>query len=119
MGLKCPFFEVLIMGNVEDKRRILKEIDNDFDIEFYPEKMAFEITHKGHYFMSVPFGEFTRDTVNHVRKMKWLNENGSVTDEIDKHNAKLEESKEKEIEDMAYWMAKDMRKPLVKEIYGY
>lgn len=107
------------MGNVEEKRSILKDIDPYFDIEFYPEKVAFEITHKGHYFMSVPFGEFTRDTVSHVRKMKWLNENGSVTDEIDRHNEKLEHDKEKQIEDMAYCMAKDIRKPLIKEVYGY
>lgn len=107
------------MGNVEDKRQILKDIDKDFDIEFYPEKMAFEITHKGHYFMSVAFNEFTRDTITHVRKMKWLNENGSVTEEIDKHNELNKLAKEKEIENIAYCMAKDIRKPLIKQVCGY
>jgi len=107
------------MGNVEEKRKILKEINPDFDIEFYPEKEAFEITHKGHYFMSVPYGEFTRDTVNHIRYMVWLNENGSVTDEIDKHNEKLEISQEKNMEDMSYWLAKDLRKPFKREVFGY
>jgi hypothetical protein len=102
-------------GEVAEKRKILKEINPDFDIKFYLEKESFEITHKGHFFMSVKFREFDRDTITHIRKMKYINENGDILDEIDSHNAKIEESKEKKLEDMAYWMAKDIRKPLMED----
>lgn len=103
-------------GNTYDKKRVLREIDEDFDITFNVASEDYHITHKGFLFQVVKWGEFTRDVVNNIRRVVWLNKNGDVAGEIDKHNANEEFKKEKKLEDMAYNMAKDIVKPLSEVI---
>lgn len=107
------------MGNVSEKRAILKDIDKGFDITFNPENEMFTITHKDHVFMNVKYGEFERSTVEHIRKMKYLNENGLLEEDMDRNNAIMERSKERKTELLAETLAKDIRKPLIKDYYGY
>jgi hypothetical protein len=99
-----------------DLRPILKEIDKDFDISFDWCTEKYTVTHKGNYFMQVKYGEFDRKTVDNIRKAVWLNKTGRVFDEIDRHNAKVEASKDREISNMAECMAKDIRKPLLNMV---
>lgn len=103
----------------KDIRPILKEIDKDFDISFNFHTETYLITHKDFPFMTVPYGQFTRETVENIRKAVYININGNVLEEIDQNNAKVEARKDKEISDLAECMAKDLRKPLINAIdYG-
>ena len=105
-------------GNVEDKRRLLKEIDVDFDINFDIDTEHYYITHKDFPFMKVPWNGFDRSVVDHIRKVVYINRNGNILDEIDSNNSKVDKSNENRISDMARQLAKDIRKPLLKEVYG-
>ena len=102
-------------GDLYGIRDRLRRFDSDFDIEY--NKGKYTVTHKGVYFMSVNLGELDERTLKHIEKQVWLNRQNLIAQEIDRHNAKLEREKEKQVEDMAYQMAKDMRKPLVDSIY--
>lgn len=62
---------------------------------------------------------FRRELVQEIRQIVWLNENGNVLEEVEKNNAKVEQDRENKATDLHYQMAKDIRKPLLKEIYGY
>lgn len=105
-------------GNVEDKRRIIKDINQDFDINFCLDTETYLITHKGYPFMRVKWNEFTRETIYHIRHMVYLNENGSIEDEIEKNNCKVDKHNDNRLMDMARQMAKDIRKPLLREVMG-
>lgn len=106
------------IGICSDKRRILKDIDIDFDIGFEYENERYVITHKGFPFQYVKLGDFTRSILDHIRKMVWINKNGSIIDEIDSHNAKIEGKHDRKLEDMIRQFSKDIRKSLIKDAYG-
>lgn len=117
---------------IRNIKRELKLIDKHFDLLIKPTNDKFDIkgqaftsvadnpeyivTHKNRHFMVV--SEFTRETFIHIRKMKYINENGDLARQLDEHNEKIELDQEKKIEDMAYNMAKDIRKPLLRDIRG-
>lgn len=105
-------------GDSEGKRKILKEIDEDFDIIFCLDTEHYLITHKGFPFQKVAWDEFTREVIDHIKKVVYINKNGNIADEVDKYNAKTDSDKDKKIEDMAHQMAKDIRKPLIKQLCG-
>lgn len=106
------------IAGISDKRRVLQEIDTDFDISFSTETEQYSIYHKGYLFQNVDWNGFTRKVLDHIRRMVWLNRNGLVESEIDNNNNEIDKAKEKKIEDMAYNLAKDIRKPLLKDYYG-
>lgn len=113
-------------------KRMLKEIDRNFGLIVKPtnekfnikgtaftsesKKPEYIITHKHSHFMVV--NEFTRETFTHIRKMKYINENGDMARQLDEHNAKIELDQDKKLEDMAYNMAKDIRQPLLRDMRG-
>lgn len=103
----------------DEIRPILKEIDSDFDISFNVYHETYLITHKDFPFMTVPYGEFTRETIENIRKAVYINVNGDVIEEVEDNNKKIEESKDREYNNMIECMAKDIRKPLINAIdYG-
>lgn len=105
------------MAEVRDKRRLLQEIDKDFDIEFNPHTESYVITHKGCYFQVVKYGEFTRDTLEHIREVVYINRNGNIFKEVDEANEKAEKAKEKAQDDFIEQTAKDIAKPIYKALY--
>jgi len=104
------------MAEVRDKKRLLQEIDKDFDIEFNPFTESYLITHRGYSFQVVPYGEFSRDTLDHIRKVVYLNINGDVFKDVDEANEKAEKSKEKAEDDFIEYTAKEIGKPIYKAL---
>jgi hypothetical protein len=104
-------------GGIEDKRRIVKDIDNNFDIHFCLDTETYLITHKNFPFQRVAWDGFTREVLEGIRHTVWLNHNGNVIDEIEKNNAKIDKDKENKLSEMTMQMAKDIRKPLLNEAY--
>jgi hypothetical protein len=105
-------------SELADKQRIMKEISPDFDVTF---DVAFEeycISHKDVLFRRVPVDGFTRQEVEEIRRVVWINENGNILEEVDNANEKRELDNEKKASDLYYQMAQDIRKPLIKEVYG-
>jgi hypothetical protein len=107
-----------MFSELKDKEQILKEISPDLGISFDCIYDEYLIVHKGFPFQRVGVDGFTRELVNDIKKIVWLNENGNVMDEIEKNNSKLEVDRENKATEINYQMAKDIRKPLLKEIYG-
>lgn len=104
------------IAEVRDKRRLLKEIDQDFDIDFNPHTESYVITHRGHYFQVVKYGEFTRETLDHIREVVYINRNGDIFKEVDEANEKVELAKEKADEQFAEDVAREIGKPLYKAL---
>jgi hypothetical protein len=105
-------------GSVNEKRAVLKEIDEDFDISFSREQETYSIYHKGYLFQNVPWDGFTREVLDGIRKVVWLNKNGNIANEVDKNNEKIDINKDKKLSDMSRQLAKDIRKPLIREVCG-
>lgn len=108
----------MLFGDIYDIERRLKQFDRDFDISYNEQTHKYTITHKKHYFMTVNVGELDDRVMKHIKKTVWLNNQNMLNEEIEKHNKKIEREQEKSVEDMAYNMAKDIRKPLIKEALG-
>jgi len=105
-----------IIAEVRDKRRLLQEIDPDFDIDFNVHTETYVITHKGMYFQLVKYGEFTRETLDHIREVVYINRNGDIFKEVDEANEKAEKAKEKAQDDFIKDTAKDIAKPIYKAL---
>lgn len=109
----------MLDAKCKEIRPILKQIDSDFDISFNPHTESYLVTHKDFPFTNIPYGQFTRQTIEHIRKAVYININGNVMEEIDEHNAKVEASKERKFQDLTACMANDIRRPLLNAIdYG-
>lgn len=104
------------IADVRDKRRLLQEIDPEFDIDFNPHTESYVITHRGYYFQVVKYGEFTRETLDHIREVVYINRNGDIFKEVDEANEKVELAKEKADEQFAEDVAKEIGKPLYKAL---
>ena len=83
-----------------------------------PDTNKYVITQYENYFDSVSPAELCKDFFDRLRKIVWINIYGSIVDEIDKNNAKIEEANEKKVADVTENLAKDIYKPLRKEILG-
>lgn len=105
-------------SELKDKQRIMKEISPDFDVSFDYLENEYCISHKNVLFRRVPVDEFTRAEIEEIRRVVWLNENGNILEEVEKNNEQVELDKEKKATDLHYEMAKDIRTPLLKQIYG-
>lgn len=100
---------------LKDKQMILKEISEDFDISFDAVHEEYYISHKGFPFRRVGMDGFTRELVDEIRRIVWLNENGDIESEIEENNAKIERDNEQRQTDFNYEIAKDMRKAILKD----
>ena len=107
-----------MFSELKDKQRMLKEISPDFEISFDMIHEEYYISHKGFPFRRVNMDGFTRELVQEIRQIVWLNENENVMEEVDKNNSKIEQDRENKATDLNYQMAKDIYKPLRKAING-
>ncbi len=105
-------------GECNTIRRVVKDIDDRFDVYYDADAKRYIITQYDNYFDSVSPDELCKDFFDRLRKIVWINIYGSIIDEIDKNNAKIEETKEKEISDVAESLAKDIYIPLRREMLG-
>ena len=105
-------------GECNTIRRVVKDIDKRFDVYYDADTNKYIITQYESYFDSVSPAELCKDFFDRLRKIVWINMYGSIVDEIDKNNAKIEAAEEKKVSDVAENFAKDIYKPLKKEILG-
>ena len=96
-------------------RPILQGIDPLFDIGFNYDTETYTVYFNNGFFQSVPWDEFTRETIKEIASVYWRNVYGDIIAEIDENNEKIKRSKERERDDMVQEMAKDMRKAILKE----
>lgn len=100
------------MTSIESKRKILREIDKDFQIEVCPISETYKVTHRGGHFQTIPWTDFTKETVENIRKTVYTNRNGSIIEELDEHNFKREQAIQKQKDEMIHETAKEVGKPL-------
>ena len=105
-------------GECNTIRRVVKDIDNRFDVYYDADTNKYIITQYDNYFDSVSPTELCKEFFDRLRKVVWINIHGSIVDEIDKNNAKIEEANQKKVADVTENLAKDIYKPLRKEILG-
>lgn len=101
-----------------DLRNKLKEIDEHFDIDFNFEHETYSVYFNGYLFQTVPYGGFTRKWFRDRRRTVWVNTNGDPFWEVDKANIDAELRKEKQRMELSENLAKDIRKPLLRELRG-
>lgn len=100
------------MASIEDKRRLIQDIDKDFYIEFVPEIESYIITHKGGHFQTIKHGDFTHKTLENIRRVVYINKNGDMARQIDENNEKIQKEAQREQDDMIEQAAKDVGRPL-------
>lgn len=105
-------------GECNTIRRVVKDIDNRFDVYYDADANKYIITQFENYFDSISPEELCKDFFDKLRKIVWINMYGSIIDEIEKNNAKIEEAEEKKIADVSESLAKDIYKPLRRELLG-
>jgi len=91
---------------MEEIKQLIKDINSDMDITF--DGKVYTITHKEKLFQVIPFAQFDRETLNDIRKTVWMNENKCILDEIDRNNDKLDNDKQKNIDERGNQTARDM-----------
>ena len=60
-------------------------------------------------------GEFTRETMERIGEVYYINTHGDILKEVEITNEKIDKSKERERDDMVHELAKDMKKAILKE----
>lgn len=104
-----------MFGDIFNIKSRVKSIDKRFDIK-YEGKGQYTVTQNGAYFMAVPHKDLHGGLINRIKEIVWKNEHTDLLTEIEKKNAKIDASKEREQENLAEAMAKDIR-PYVNRIY--
>lgn len=103
-------------GECDSIRRLIKEIDEVFDVYYDADIEKYVITQLDDMiFDSIRHDDLSSDFFYNMRRVVYLNKEQKLLEEINKNNAIAERMKEKKIEDMAYNLAKDIRKPLINE----
>lgn len=103
-----------MFGDIYNVRSRIKTIDKDLDM-FYRGNGMYEITHKKGHFMSVSKEELNGGLVQKVREIVYKNVNADILAEIEANNAKIDKRKEKDFENLAEDLAKDIY-PLIKRM---
>lgn len=102
----------------KDLRRILRDIDPELDIDFNFDREEYTVFYMGNPFRCVPYGSFTRETAQEIRRTLWTNINGDVFAEVDEANDRADRRRERNRELMSEALAKDIRKPLIRAYEG-
>lgn len=105
-----------MLGDIYNIKGRIKVIDRELDIEHNGDG-SYTVTHKGSYFMKVMPGQLDDRVLKQAREVVWKNKHADILSEVESFNEKVESSKKKKIEDMAYSMAKDIHKPLREAFY--
>ena len=64
---------------------------------------------------STKYDEFTRETIERIGEVYYINTHGDILKEVETNNEKIDKSKERERDDMVHELAKDMKKAILKE----
>ena len=116
MNIETRMFGVDRNGAACDEiRPILQVIDPLFEIDFNYDTETYSVYFNGGFFMSVPWEDFSRETVERIHDTYLQNYHGTVFDEMDKHNEAIKKAKEKQRDEMVHEMAKDLRKAVLKD----
>lgn len=116
MKIDAKFFGIDKNGaGCREIRPILQGIDPLFEIDFNYDTETYSVYFNGGFFRTVPWEDFTRETVEEIHKAYLQNYHGTVFDEMDKHNEAIKKAKEKQRDDMVHDMAKDLRKAVLKD----
>jgi hypothetical protein len=99
-----------------DIRPHLKGIDPLFEVAFNFDAERYEVYFNGGLFQTVLWNEFSRDTIEHIRKTYWINLNGDPFKEVDAANERREIANEKKREDLSRAIADDIHKAVLKEV---
>jgi hypothetical protein len=107
-----------VFGDMFNVAGQIKVIDRNLDLR-YDGNGKYTITHNGKYFMRVPHDELDQRTVNHVRRMVYMNRHNLLEKDLLEKEMKQEIAEEKRIADLAQCMAEDIRRPLIDKVdYG-
>lgn len=91
----------------------LQEYCSDLSILYNPDTNQWRVMDGDYCVMVVPYDMLDDRTYWHMRKID--KHNGfDVSKELRDNEEKMERENEKKVEDMAYWMAKDLRRPLIE-----
>lgn len=116
MRIETKFFGIDKNGaNCNDIRPILQSIDPLFEIEFNYDTESYIIYFNGGFFQSTRYDELTRETIERIGEVYYINTHGDILKEIETNNEKIDKSKERERDDMVHELAKDMKKAILKE----
>ena len=105
-------------GECNSIRRVVKDIDKRFDVYYDGDKNKYVITQFDNYFDSISPAEVCKGFFDRLREIVWINIYGSISDEVDKNNAKIEAENDKKQEEIVHEMAHEIYKPLRKELTG-
>ena len=76
---------------------------------------SYIIYFNGGFFQSTKYDEFTRDTIERIGEVYYINTHGDILKEVELNNEKIDKSKERERDDMIHELAKDMKKAILKD----
>ena len=102
-------------ANCCEIRPILQNIDPLFDVEFNYDAESYIIYFNGGFFQSTKYDEFTRETIERIGEVYYINTHGDILKEVEINNEKIDKSKERERGDMIHELAKDMKKAILKD----
>ena len=110
MRIETKFFGIDKNGaNCNDIRPMLQSIDPLFEIEFNYDTKSYIIYFNGGFFQSTKYDELTRETIERIGEVYYINTHGDILKE------KIDKSKERERDDMIHELAKDMKKAILKD----
>lgn len=104
-------------ADCRDIRPHLQAIDHLFDVVFNYDTARYMIYFNGGLFQTVLWNELDKNTIEAIKKTYWINVNGDPLKDVDVHNERIEQSREKSREDLSKELAKDMKWALQKEGY--
>lgn len=96
-----------MFGDIYNTKGRLKTIDKELDIT-YKERGNYVITHKGQYFMSCKTGDLGDNIIKQVREVVYINNHKNIYEEADKHNNKLEKSKDRDLKNLNESFAREI-----------
>lgn len=96
-----------MFGDLYNIRKRIKSIDKNLDM-VYRGNGIYEILHKKGHFMTVSKEELNGGLVERVREIVYKNVNADILAEIEANNLKIDSRKEKDFENLAEDLAKDI-----------
>jgi len=117
MKIEAKMFGIDKNGaNCYEIRPILQGIDPLFDVEFNYDTEEYIIYFNGGFFQTTKYDEFTRETIEKIEDVYWINTHGDIISEVEEHNAKIKRAEESKRSDMIHELAKDAKKAILKDL---
>ena len=96
-----------MFGDLFNIKNRVKMIDRDLDMS-YIGNGQYQVTHKKGHFMMVEHNELNGGLVNKVREVVYKNVNADIIAEIEANNNKIDNRKERDLENLSEDMGKDL-----------